>query len=160
MNKFKQGDIVVVTDSRCEGATARIENWRGGRVAPYVVRILKTTGTFYKAGELTYLSGRDMELKDMCMSGKKKVWCCHAGCNTYSFEDKGILKWECFKHYPNNFNKSGELKDCEMDDFVTLEQKIDMLFEHFGLDIEVKPQKVVLVQRKVSNGKKATHKKH
>jgi hypothetical protein len=156
MAKFNKGDIVIITDTRCEGGIGRIENWRGGRVAPYVVRVLKSTTGFYKVGEITYLSGRDMELKDMCMSGKKKVWCCHAGCNTYSFEDRGILKWECFKHYPNSFNNTGEIKECEVDD-ITLEQKVDLLLEHLGVELVIEPQKVTLKAK--SNGKKTANKK-
>ena len=76
----------------------------------------------------------------MSMSGKKKVWCCHQTCNTYSFEDKGILKWECFKHYPNNFNRTGCVKECEMNTSLTTEDKLNLLLEHLGLEIESEPK--------------------
>lgn len=155
MSKFSKGDIVIITDDMGEGTIARVENWRGGRVAPYVIRILKSTGSTYRVGEITYRSGRDMELKDMCMSGKKKVWCCHAGCNTYSFEDRGILKWECYKHYPNKFNDTGEIKECEVDG-ITLEQKVDLLFSHLGVGLVVEPQQIKI--EAVKDGKKKTHK--
>lgn len=144
MNKFQKGDIVIITDNRCEGATARIENWRGGRVAPYVVRILKPTSTFYKAGEITYFSGRDMEHK--YMQGKKKVWCCVEGCNITSFESKGTILWRCFQHID-----CGDEPDST--DRVSLEEKVDLILEHLGLDVVTEPSKTKLVER----GKEETH---
>lgn len=66
MNKFKKGDIVIFTREAGEGTIARVENWRGGGVAPYVVRILEPRGGYnYSVGQITYMSGRNMELKDM-----------------------------------------------------------------------------------------------
>lgn len=138
MTKFTQGDVVVITDSRCEGGLGRIENWRGGNVAPYVVRILETTSCLYKNGDLAYFSGREMELKDM--QGKKKVYCCMPRCVTYSFESKGTMQWLCHKHC--------ELKNCELPNYVSLEDKIDLILEHLGLEVTIEPQKVVLTKVK------------
>lgn len=138
MSKFTQGDIVIITDTRAEGAVARIENWRGGWVAPYVVRILQPTGNFYKAGEITYFSGRDMELK--YMQGKKKVWCCVDGCNTTSFESKGTVLWRCYKHI-----------DCgdepDPTDGISLNEKVDLILEHLGLEVTTKPAEVTLSEK-------------
>lgn len=148
MSKFSQGDIAVVTDHGREGIIVRIENWRGGRVAPYVVRILKSHSPNYKVGDISYFSGRDMELKEM--QGKKKVYCCHQGCSTYSFEDKGTLQWECFKHYPNKFNPDFE-EVCSEEP--SIEQKLDLILEHLDLEIVIEPKKVTLKKKGIdTNG--------
>lgn len=143
MSKFKQGDIVVITDNRAEGAIARIENWRGGRVAPYVVRILQPVGTMYKANEISYFSGRDMELK--YMQGKKKVWCCVDGCSTTSFESKGTVLWRCYRHID-----CGDAPDCT--DQVSLEQKVDLIMAHLGLEVVTKPAEVTLAEKPKTDG--------
>lgn len=139
MSKFTQGDIVVITDRRAEGAIAKIENWRGGRVAPYVVRILQEVPGMYKQGQIAYFSGRDMELKEM--QGKKKVWCCVDGCNTTSFESKGTVLWHCFRHI-----------DCgdepDYTDSVSLSEKVDLILKHLGLEVKVEPKKAVLKEVK------------
>jgi hypothetical protein len=139
MAKFTQGDIVVITDSRAEGAIARIENWRGGRVAPYVVRILETKGCHYKAGEISYFSGRDMELKEM--QGKKKVYCAYQGCSIYSFESKGTLLWQCHNHL--DCTEKPQQPQC-----ISLEEKVDLILDHLKLDVTIEPRKAVLVERK------------
>lgn len=142
MAKFTKGDIVVLTRRNYEGTIARIERWRGGHVAPYEVRILESTGTFYRAGHLTYFSGRDMELKDM--QGKRKVYCCSPGCSTYSFESRGVIKWECYRHF------SPGCEEQQTDD-VSLEQKVDLILEHLGLEVATEPKKVVLAERNKSD---------
>jgi len=136
--KFSQGDIVVITRQCHEGTIARIENWRGGRVAPYVVRILQTTSTFYKADDISYFSGRDMEIKEV--QGKKKVYCAVQGCSIYSFESKGTLLWQCHNHYGCN-------ETIEQPAGISLEEKVDLILEHLKLDVTIEPRKAVLVER-------------
>lgn len=148
MAKFSVGDVIVLTRRHHEGVVAQVVGWRGGGVAPYSIRILEGD-YFYKTGKITYMSGRDMELKEM--QGKKKVWCCHQGCNTYSFEDKGTLKWECYKHYPNKFNCGGEVKEPECDG-VSLEEKVDLILNHLGLEVTVKPAETALTEKPKSDG--------
>lgn len=143
MSKFTKGDIVIITDCRAEGAVARVENWRGGRVAPYVVRILEPVGTMYKAGEISYFSGRDMELK--YMQGKKKVWCCVENCTTTSFESKGTVLWRCFKHMD-----CGDAPDRI--DYVSLEEKVDLILAHLGLEVTIKPAETMLTEKPKSDG--------
>lgn len=75
------------------------------------------------------------------MEGKKKVWCCRVGCNTYSFEDKGILMWECYHHYPNRWNNyKGKVKECIVNTQLTTEDKLNLLLEYLGLEIESEPK--------------------
>lgn len=73
----------------------------------------------------------------MSMEGKKKVWCCHQACNTYSFENKGILKWECYKHYPGKFS----CVQIDTNPELTTGEKLDMLLAHLGLELSLTPAK-------------------
>lgn len=138
MAKFTQGDIVVITDHiHGEGVICRVENWRGGRVAPYVVRILESDVPGYPVGEIRYKAGRDMELR--YMEGKRKVWCSYSGCRTYSFEGKGTIVWRCCKHLS---------ADCEPSrDEITLSEKVDLILDHLGLDVVIEPRRAVLAER-------------
>jgi hypothetical protein len=126
MPKFSIGDMVIMTENRDKGHIGIVYANRGGRVAPYQVKMLDNN-------ELTYRSGRDMELQTM--GGKKKMYCCE-GCGTYSFVDKGTVMWRCYKH-----------NDCtdEPDTEVSLAEKVDMILEHLGLEIVVEPRKPTLV---------------
>lgn len=148
MTKFSQGDIAIVTDNGREGIIVRIENWRGGRVAPYVVRILKSNSPNYPEGSISYFSGRDMELKEV--KNKKKVYCCDSNCTTYSFVDKGVIQWSCYKHC------TYELPDCD-NECISLEEKIDIILEHLGLEFVTEPQKTKLVKREQKDGEETTH---
>lgn len=125
MSKFQIGDMVVITENRDKGHIGIIHANRGGRVAPYQVKMLPDN-------ELTYRSGRDMELK---MGGKKKIYCCE-GCGTHSFVDKGTVMWRCFRH-------NDHLDDLTTE--VSLNEKVDMILEYLELKIEVEPRKPVLV---------------
>jgi hypothetical protein len=136
MAKFSPGDIAIVTDRRGPMVVEIIAN-RHSRVAPYQVKILEAPGSCYKVGEISYFSGRDMEHKEM--QGKKKIYCCVPGCTTYSFESKGTIQWQCDKHCPTAFTES---------DTVSLEEKVDLILEHLGLEITTEPKKVVLAERK------------
>lgn len=153
MSKFSVGDMVRFTSNLSEHyIVGKIIGWRGGSVAPYIVEIIESDYSLYKTGEKAYRSGRDMELKRKgTMGGKKKVYCCHQTCNTYSFEDKGTIKWECFKHYPNNFNNTGCIKESEMNTHLSTEDKLNLLLDYLGLEIETEP--------KVKEVKKANPKK-
>lgn len=136
MTKFAKGDLVIISRSHSEGAVGLVENWRGGNVAPYVVRILKATSNFYKVGEITYLSGRDMEHQDM--QGKKKIHCIHQGCSSYSFEDQGVLQWQCSKHYPCELTVPTRMPRISTDD------KVNLILEHLGLEVSIKPASISL----------------
>lgn len=137
MAKFSVGDIAIVTDRRGPMVVEIIAN-RHTRVAPYQVRILKSCGTTYAPGSVSYFSGRDMELKEM--QGKKKVWCCADNCTTTSFESKGTVLWRCFKHMD-----CGDAPDCT--DYVSLEEKVDLILEHLKLEVTTEPKKVVLKEK-------------
>ena len=137
MPKFSVGDIAIVT--RCSENTVivQVTAWRGGGVAPYICKVLESDYYFYKPGDTVYMPGRDMELREM--QGKKKIYCCVPNCSTYSFESKGTIQWQCDKHCPTAFVES-----CD----VTLEQKVDLILEHLGLEVTTEPQKVVLTEVK------------
>jgi len=74
------------------------------------------------------------------MSGKRRVCCYHQGCSTHSFEDKGILNWECYKHSPNDFNRHVKVKEYEVNTQLTTEDKLNLLLEYLGLEIESEPK--------------------
>lgn len=142
MAKFCVGDVVMFTRGYHENVVGRIENWRGGGVAPYLVRILEGD-SFYKTGEITYMAGREMELKEM--QGKKKIYCCTPGCSTYSFESKSTILWQCYKHCPTAFS------DRETDT-VNLEKKVDLILAHLGLEVVTKPPETTLIEKPKSDG--------
>lgn len=134
MPKFAVGDTTYLSNRRGKTTViAKITGWRGGGVAPYVCEIIKSDDYFYKVGAVHYFPGRDMELLEM--QGKKKIYCCVPNCSTYSFESKGTVQWQCDKH-------------CEFSapayQNPTLEEKVDLILEHLGLEISIEPQKVVL----------------
>lgn len=136
MTKFTEGDIVTFTDSPLGwGITARVEGNRHSSVAPYIVRILETPHSFYRVGKIIYRSGRGMELKEM--QGKKKVWCCTPGCSTSSFESSGTLQWQCVAHCSKEYRQNNP----------SLEEKLDLLLEHLGLEVITEPRRTVIVER-------------
>lgn len=134
MSKFKVGDIAIVTDRRGP-MVVEVIAWRGGGVAPYQVRIIESQGGVYAPGSISYFSGRDMELKEM--QGKKKIYCCVPKCTTYSFESSGTIQWQCDKHCPTAY------QDCN----VTLEEKVDLILEHLGLEVTTEPAKTTLAKK-------------
>lgn len=141
MAKFCVGDVVVFTRRHHEDVIAQVEKWRGGGVAPYQVRILKGD-YFYKTGEISYKAGRDMELK--AMQGKKKIYCCVPGCSTYSFESKGTIQWQCHNHCPAAFNEQDTNN-------VSLEEKVDLILAHLGLEVTTKPAEIMLTEKPKNN---------
>ena len=142
MAKFDVGDICIVTDRRGPMIVEVIAN-RHTRVAPYQVRIIESCGGIYAPGSVSYFSGRDMELK--AMQGKKKVWCCFDGCSTTSFESKGTILWRCYKHI-----QCADEPDCT--DQVGLEEKVNLILEHLGLEVTTKPAETVLTEKPKNDG--------
>ena len=140
MSKFSVGDVCIVTDRRGP-MVVEVIAWRGGGVAPYQVRIIDSPGRVYAPGSISYFSGRDMELKEM--QGKKKIYCCVPGCDTSSFESKGTIQWQCFKHCPTAF------QDCNT---VSLEEKVELILTHLGLEITTKPAEVTLTEKPKTDG--------
>ena len=143
MSKFKVGDIALVTASRGPAVVEIIEN-RHTRVAPYRVKIIEARpGSMYHPGDTSYFSGRDMELLEM--QGKKKIYCCVPDCRTYSFESKGVIQWQCDKHCPTAFI------ECEPEK-VSLEEKVDLILAHLGLEVTVKPAETMLTEKPKGDG--------
>lgn len=140
MAKFDVGDICVVTDNRGPMIVEVIAN-RRSRVAPYQVKIIDSCGTTYAPGSISYFSGRDMELKEM--QGKKKIYCCVPGCNTSSFESKGTIQWQCFQHCPTAFQEAST---------VSLEEKVDLILTHLGLEVTTKPAEITLTEKPKTDG--------
>jgi len=140
MSKFSVGDICIVTDRRGPMTVQVIAN-RRTRVAPYQVKIISSCGTAYAPGSISYFSGRDMELKEM--QGKKKIYCCVPGCDTSSFESKGTIQWQCFQHCPTAFQETNT---------VSLEEKVDLILAHLGLEVTTKPAQITLTKKPNSNG--------
>lgn len=134
MSKFKVGDICIVTDRRGP-MLVEVVAWRGGGVAPYQVKIISSDCGTYAPGTISYFSGRDMELKEM--QGKKKIYCCVPKCTTYSFESSGTIQWQCDKHCPTAYQESN----------VTLEEKVDLILEHLGLEVTTEPAKTTLAKK-------------
>ncbi len=139
MPKFKVGDITIVTDRRGP-MVVEVVAWRGGGVAPYQVRIIESPGGVYAPGTISYFSGRDMELKEM--QGKKKIYCCVPKCSTYSFESSGTIQWQCDKHCPTAY------QECN----VTLEEKVELILTHLGLEVTTKPAETMLTEKAKSDG--------
>ena len=135
MSKFSVGDICIVTDRRGPMVVEVIAN-RRTRVAPYQVKIISSCGTSYAPGSIAYFSGRDMELKEM--QGKKKIYCCVPGCKTSSFESKGTIQWQCFQHCPTAFQEANTVR---------LEEKVDLILEHLGLEVTTEPAKTTLAKK-------------
>ncbi len=142
MSKFDVGDIAIVTDRRGPMVVKIIEN-RHTRVAPYKVQIINGMRGVYAPGTICYFSGRDMELIEM--QGKKKIYCCVPDCRTYSFESKGTIQWQCDKHCPTAF------ADCETDK-VSLEEKVDLILAHLGLEVTTKPAETMLTEKPKTDG--------
>jgi len=143
MSKFNIGDIAFITDGRGPAVVEIIEN-RHTRVAPYRVKILEARpGSVYHPGELSYFSGRDMELLEM--QGKKKVQCDRMGCRTYCFLDRGVVTWECQQHY------SGKIEPCDILE-PSLEEKVDLILTHLGLEVTVKPAEMMLTEKPKNDG--------
>lgn len=139
MAKFKVGDICIVTDNRAP-MVVEVIAWRGGGVAPYQVKILEARGA-YAPGSISYFSGREMELREM--QGKKKIYCCVPKCTTYSFESSGTIQWQCDKHCPTAY------QECVN---VTLEEKVDLILAHLGLEITTKPAETMLTEKPKNDG--------
>lgn len=139
MSKFSVGDICIVTDSR-RPMVVEVIAWRGGGVAPYQVRIIESRGV-YAPGSISYFSGRDMELREM--QGKKKIYCCVPKCSTYSFESSGTIQWQCDKHCPTAYQDCGN---------VSLEEKVELILTHLGLEITTKPAETMLTEKPKTDG--------
>lgn len=76
------------------------------------------------------------------MQNKRKIYCYHSGCDIYSFESKGTLTWECYRH--NKCEKEIEVSKLSTD------EKLELLLEHLGLKIETEP-KVVEIEKNEAN---------
>lgn len=140
MPKFSVGDIAIVTDRRGP-MTVEVIAWRGGGVAPYQVRIIEAKCGVYAPGTISYFSGRDMEHK--AMQGKKKIYCCVPKCTTYSFESSGTIQWQCDKHCPTAYQAEGT---------VSLEEKVELILAHLGLEVTIKPVEVALSEKPKTDG--------
>ena len=130
MTKFRIGDRVRVVDGYDFGLCGTVTGIRSGYVGKYVVST--------DSQQISYRSGRDMELE--CMQNKKKIYC-FAGCGTSSFESKGTRMWLCFRHEDN---VCGGLLESP-----SVEEKVNLILDHLGLQVTVEPQKTVLVEKDV-----------
>lgn len=134
MPKFSVGDTTFLTNRRSKSTVVvKITGWRGGGVAPYICSIIQSDDYFYKVGEKHYFPGRDMELLEM--QGKKKIYCCVPKCTIYSFESSGTIQWQCSRHDPQT---------CVVQENPSLAEKVDLILDHLGLEIVIKPSEVIL----------------
>lgn len=177
--KFSIGDTVVITGFRADnGSVGVIENIRSGRVAPYIVKILKPgPESHHKSGNRTYHAARDMELKEVVEIMKvvqvgdlvKDIINGYQGF-VFDVESDGINTYVHFQRtnmtlYGNrNRNTTNRINiknitvlqkgNCMPEERkLSTTEKLNMLLEYLGLEFETIPEEVKIVKVKKTEKK-------